>query len=154
MQHNKGFKDLEIIITTPGVNLIQQHEREVTPLVEYLNKIHRNKIRFTIDTTSALLNKADDFFDFPDNRKYQRLILVDEAHIGLGTSQKDDEGEFLKLRRRLNIKHSFLFEYSATFHNLSKILKPNTANPLSTITTTICFIAMVMVKTFTFKKLI
>lgn len=123
IEHNKGFKDLEIIITTPGVNLIHQHEREVTPLVEYLNKIHRNKIRFTIDTTSALLNKADDFFDFPDNKKYQRLILVDEAHIGLGTSQKDDEGEFLKLRRRLNIKHSFLFEYSATFHNLDSKLE-------------------------------
>lgn len=123
IEHNKGFKDLEIIITTPGVNLINQHEREVTPLVEYLNKIHRNKIRFTIDTTSALLNKADDFFDFPDNKKYQRLILVDEAHIGLGTSQKDDEGEFLKLRRRLNIKHSFLFEYSATFHNLDNKLE-------------------------------
>jgi len=123
IEHNKGFKDLEIIITTPGVNLIHQHEREVTPLVEYLNEIHRNKIRFTIDTTSALLNKADDFFDFPDNKKYQRLILVDEAHIGLGTSQKDDEGEFLKLRRRLNIKHSFLFEYSATFHNLDSKLE-------------------------------
>jgi hypothetical protein len=123
IEHNKGFKDLELIITTPGVNLIQQHEREVTPLVEYLNKIHRNKIRFTIDTTSALLNKAGDFFDFPDNTKYQRLILVDEAHIGLGTSQKDDEGEFLKLRRRLNIKHSFLFEYSATFHNLDSKLE-------------------------------
>jgi hypothetical protein len=123
IEHNKGFKDLEIIITTPGVNLIHQHEREVTPLVEYLNKMHRNKIRFTIDTTSALLNKADDFFDFPDNKKYQRLILVDEAHIGLGTSQKDDEGEFLKLRRRLNIKHSFLFEYSATFHNLDSKLE-------------------------------
>lgn len=123
IEHNKGFKDLEIIITTPGVNLIQQHEREVTPLVEYLNKIHRNKIRFTVDTTSALLNKADDFFDFPDNKKYQRLILVDEAHIGLGKSQKDDEGEFLKLRRKLNIKHSFLFEYSATFHNLDSKLE-------------------------------
>lgn len=122
IEYNKGFKDLELIITTPGVNLIHQHEREVTPLVDYLNKIHRNKIRFTIDTTSALLNKADDFFDFPDNKKYQRLILVDEAHIGLGKGQKDDEGEFLKLRKRLNVKHSFLFEYSATFHNVSTTL--------------------------------
>ena len=120
--HNKGFKDLELIITTPGVNLIEQHEREVTPLIEYLNKSYKNKVRLTIDTTSALLNKAADFFNFPDDKSRQRLILVDEAHIGLGTSQKDDEGEFLKLRRRLNIKHSFLFEYSATFHNLSKDL--------------------------------
>lgn len=121
--HSKGFKELELIITTPGVNLIQQHEREMTPLVEYLNKLHRNKINVLIDTTSTLLNKADDFFDFPDDAKFQRLILVDEAHIGLGSSQKDDEGEFLKLRRRLNIKHSFLFEYSATFHNLSNSLE-------------------------------
>ena len=36
IEHNKGFSDLELIITTPGVNLIQQHEREVTPLVEHL----------------------------------------------------------------------------------------------------------------------
>ncbi|HMQ70344.1 MAG TPA: DEAD/DEAH box helicase family protein [Ignavibacteria bacterium] len=130
IKHNKGFKDLELIITTPGVNLIQQHEREVTPLIEYLNKIHRNKIRFTIDTTNALLNKPDDFFDFPDNKNYQRLILVDEAHIGLGKNQKDDEGEFLKLRRRLNIKHSFLFEYSATFHNLSSALENEYCNSI------------------------
>jgi hypothetical protein len=121
--HTKGFKELELIITTPGVNLIQQHEREMIPLVKYLNKLYKNKINVLIDTTSALLNKADDFFDFPDNAKYQRLILVDEAHIGLGSNQKDDEGEFLKLRRRLNIKHSFLFEYSATFHNLSNNLE-------------------------------
>jgi hypothetical protein len=121
--HNKGFKDLELIMTTPGVNLIEQHEREVTPLIEYLNKSYKNKVRLTIDTTSALLNKADDFFNFPDDKSRQRLILVDEAHIGLGSNQKDDEGEFLKLRRRLNIKHSFLFEYSATFHNLSKGLE-------------------------------
>jgi hypothetical protein len=123
IEHNKGFKDLEIIITTPGVNLIQQHEREVTPLVEYLNKIHRNKIRLTIDTTSALLNKSEDFFDFPDNKKYQRLILVDEAHIGLGSGNSDSDGAFLDLRKRLNIKHSFLFEYSATFHNLDRKLE-------------------------------
>ena len=75
IEHNKGFKVLELIMTTPGVNLIEQHEREVTPLVAYLNKIHKNKIRLTIDTTSALLNKADDFFNFPDDNKRQRLIL-------------------------------------------------------------------------------
>jgi hypothetical protein len=123
IEHNKGFKDLELIMTTPGVNLIEQHEREVTPLIEYLNKSYKNKVRLTIDTTSALLNKADDFFNFPDDKSRQRLILVDEAHIGLGSSQKDDEGAFLDLRRRLNIKHSFLFEYSATFHNISTKLE-------------------------------
>lgn len=121
IEHNKGFKDLELIITTPGVNLIHQHEREITPLVEHLNKLHRNKIKVIIDTTQGLLasiEKTSTIFDFPDDRKRQRLILVDEAHIGLGKSQKDDEGKFLQLRRKLNIKHSFLFEYSATFHNI------------------------------------
>lgn len=123
IEHNKGFKDLELIITTPGVNLIQQHEREVTPLVDYLNKQHRNKIRILIDTTSALLNKPDDFFNFPDDKKRQRLILVDEAHIGLGNGNTDSDGAFLELRKRLNIKHSFLFEYSATFHNVGRNLE-------------------------------
>ena len=94
IEHNKGFKDLELIITTPGVNLIQQHEREVTPLVDYLNKQHRNKIRILIDTTSALLNKPDDFFSFPDDKKRQRLILVDEAHIGLGSNQRMMKANF------------------------------------------------------------
>lgn len=130
IEHNKNFNDLELIVTTPGVNLIQQHEREVTPLIEYLNKIYRNKIKLLIDTTSALLNKPDNFFNFPDDKKKLRLILVDEAHIGLGTSQKDDEGEFLKLRRRLNIKHSFLFEYSATFHNLDSKLESEYSNSI------------------------
>lgn len=126
IEHNKGFKDLELIITTPGVNLINQHEREVIPLIEHLNKIHRNKIKLLIDTTQGLLasiEKTSTIFDFPDDKKRQRLILVDEAHIGLGKTQKDDEGEFLKLRRKLNIKHSFLFEYSATFHNLDSKLE-------------------------------
>lgn len=123
IEHKKGFKELELIVTTPGVNLINQHEREIIPLVEYLNKIHRNKIKLTIDTTSYLLNRPKDFFKFPDDKKYQRLILVDEAHIGLGGTQSGDEGEFKKLRKELNIKHSFLFEYSATFHNISAALQ-------------------------------
>lgn len=123
IQHQKNWKELELIVTTPGVNLIQQHEREITPLVAYLNKIYRNKIRFTIETTSSLLNKDNRFFDFPDNKAYKRLILVDEAHIGLGNGNSDSDGAFLDLRKRLNIKHSFLFEYSATFHNVAKNLE-------------------------------
>ncbi len=124
--HNKGFKDLELIMTTPGVNLIEQHEREVTPLIEYLNKSYKNKVRLTIDTTMGLIEKIkkeSKLFDFPDDKSLQRIIMVDEAHIGLGKSQADDEGEFKKLRDKLNIKHSFLFEYSATFHNISRDLE-------------------------------
>lgn len=118
--HCKNFRDFEIIMTTPGVNLIDQHERELTPFIEFLNTKYRNAVRLTIDTTSALLNKPNDFFDFPQSKSYRRLILVDEAHIGLSTTgNTGTDGAFMDLRRRLNIENSFLFEYSATFHNIS-----------------------------------
>ena len=118
--HCKNFRDFEIIMTTPGVNLIDQHERELAPFIEFLNTKHRNSVRLTIDTTSALLNKPNDFFDFPQSKSYRRLILVDEAHIGLSTTgNTGTDGAFMDLRRRLNIGNSFLFEYSATFHNIN-----------------------------------
>ncbi|WCO02908.1 DEAD/DEAH box helicase family protein [Psychroserpens ponticola] len=118
--HCKNFRDFEIIMTTPGVNLIDQHERELTPFIEFLNTKYRNTVRLTIDTTSALLNKPNDFFDFPQSKSYRRLILVDEAHIGLSTTgTTGTDGAFMMLRKRLNIENSFLFEYSATFHNIS-----------------------------------
>lgn len=121
----KNFKDFEIIMTTPGVNLIEQHERELTPFIEFLNTTkYRNKIRLTIDTTQALTKKPNDFFVYPASKTYKRLILVDEAHIGLSTSgAKGTDGAFMELRRRLNINDSFLFEYSATFHNINSALE-------------------------------
>lgn len=123
INHCKNFRDFEIIMTTPGVNLIDQHERELLPYIEFLNTRYRNSIRLTIDTTSALLNKPQDFFEFPDSKSYRRLILVDEAHIGLSTTGKTGtDGAFKELRDRLNIENSFLFEYSATFHNISSDL--------------------------------
>lgn len=122
--HCKNFRDFEIIMTTPGVNLIDQHERELTPFIEFLNTKYRNTVRLTIDTTSALLNKPNDFFDFPQSKSYRRLILVDEAHIGLSTTgNTGTDGAFMDLRRRLNIENSFLFEYSATFHNINGALE-------------------------------
>lgn len=122
--HCKNFRDFEIIMTTPGVNLIDQHERELTPFIEFLNIKYRNAVRLTIDTTSALLNKPNDFFDFPQSKSYRRLILVDEAHIGLSTTgNTGTDGAFMDLRRRLNIENSFLFEYSATFHNINGALE-------------------------------
>ena len=125
LSHCKKFKDFEIIMTTPGVNLIEQHERELTPFIAFLNSTkYRNKIRLTIDTTQALTNKPNDFFVYPASKTYKRLILVDEAHIGLSTSgAKGTDGAFMELRRRLNINDSFLFEYSATFHNINSALE-------------------------------
>jgi len=126
LSYCKHFKDFEIIMTTPGVNLIDQHERELTPFLEFLNKRYRNTIRLTIDTTSALLNKPNTFFDFPNSKSYRRLILVDEAHIGLSSNTATGtDGAFMELRNRLNKENSnsFLFEYSATFHNINSKLE-------------------------------
>jgi hypothetical protein len=118
LERNKNFSQYEIIFTTPGVDLIDQHEKDLKPLFEALNRQYKNKINFIIDTTQTLVNKPDDFFNAPVKKGVYRLILVDEAHIGLSSSQKDEEGQFKQLRSRLNKGNSFLFEYSATFHNI------------------------------------
>ena len=113
---------LQIFLTTPLANLIKQHERELEPYVRQLNETYHNRIELIIDTTQGLLQKEDDYFHLPDDSEIRRLILVDEAHIGL-TSQQS--GKFRELRRnRLNVENSFLFEYSATFHNIAKELQP------------------------------
>ena len=112
----------QIFLTTPLANLIKQHERELEPYIRQLNEIYHNRIELIIDTTQRLLQKEDDYFHLPDDSEIRRLILVDEAHIGL-TSQQS--GKFRELRRnRLNVGNSFLFEYSATFHNLATELQP------------------------------
>lgn len=118
---------LQIFLTTPLANLIKQHERELEPYVRELNKSYNNRIELVIDTTQGLLQKDEDYFQLPDDGEIRRLILVDEAHIGL-TSQK--AGEFRKLRDRLNVGSSFLFEYSATFHNVAKELKDEYDNSI------------------------
>ena len=110
---------LQIFLTTPLANLIKQHERELKPYVDKLNETYNNRIELIIDTTQGLLQKEDDYFHLPDEGEIRRLILVDEAHIGL-TSQQS--GKFRELRNRLNVQNSFLFEYSATFHNVAKEL--------------------------------
>ncbi len=111
---------LQLFLTTPLAGLIQQHRRELEPYVRKLNEVYNNRLELTIDTTQALLQKPDDYFRLSDDENVQRLILVDEAHIGLSSK---DSSEFRKLRGRLNVGSSFLFEYSATFHNVAKELK-------------------------------
>ena len=112
---------LQIFLTTPLANLIKQHERELEPYVRKLNETYNNRIELTLDTTQGLLQKDDDYFQLPENGEIQRLILADEAHIGL---RSQESGKFRELRTRLNVGSSFLLEYSATFHNLAKELKP------------------------------
>ena len=111
---------LQLFLTTPLAGLIQQHRRELEPYVRKLNEVYNNRLELTIDTTQALLQKPDDYFRLSEDENVQRLILVDEAHIGLSSKESS---EFRKLRGRLNVGSSFLFEYSATFHNVAKELK-------------------------------
>jgi superfamily II DNA or RNA helicase len=117
LRHTLKERDgLQVILTTPLTNLIAQHRRELVPLVERLNRREGGeRISLLIETTQALLNQPEDFFALPDDGRTHRLVLVDEAHIGLGART---EGEFTRLRNRLNQGRSFLYEYSATFHNL------------------------------------
>ena len=111
---------LQIFLTTPLANLIKQHERELEPYIRKLNETYNNRIELTLDTAQGLLQKDDDYFQLPENGEIQRLILADEAHIGLSSQES---GKFRELRNRLNVGSSFLFEYSATFHNVAKELK-------------------------------
>ena len=117
----------QIFLTTPLANLIKQHERELKPYIDKLNETYNNRIELIIDTTQGLLQKEDDYFHLPDEGEIRRLILVDEAHIGL-TSQQS--GKFRELRNRLNVGNSFLFEYSATFHNIAKELEDEYDNAI------------------------
>ena len=124
----KDNAHLQIFLTTPLANLIKQHERELEPYIRSLNVPYNNRIELIIDTTQGLLQKEDDYFQLPDNGEIRRLILVDEAHIGLSSKES---GRFRDLRRnRLNIGNSFLFEYSATFHNVANELKDEYDNAI------------------------
>ncbi|MEQ6886481.1 DEAD/DEAH box helicase family protein [Salicola sp. Rm-C-2C1-2] len=115
----QSFDELQIILTTPGVNLIEQHQRELGEVVRHLNRIHNNRIKLIADTTGALLNREKGFFQMPENPRIHRLVLVDEGHIGLSTDS--ETGAFKALRSELlHPTHSFLFEYSATYHGIAE----------------------------------
>jgi len=115
----QAFDELQLILTTPGVNLIEQHERELGEVVVELNRLYNNRIKLTVATTGALLNKEDRFFNMPESKRVFRLVLVDEGHIGL--SSNGDAGAFKRLRHDLlKPENSFLFEYSATYHGIAE----------------------------------
>jgi len=116
----RAFDELQIILTTPGVNLIEQHRREVVPLIEKLNQQCAGRIRLTIDSTQSLLNREKNYFDLPDHSRVFRLVLVDEGHIGLASSGQE-LGKFKELRHNLaDYPNAFLFEYSATYHGIAE----------------------------------
>lgn len=115
----QAFDELQIILTTPGVNLIDQHRREITPIVDALNRQCANRIRLTVESTGSLLNRERGFFRLPPSTRVFRLVLVDEGHIGLAGGGKE-AGAFKTLRHELaDAPNAFLFEYSATYHGIS-----------------------------------
>ncbi|MDZ4313772.1 MAG: DEAD/DEAH box helicase family protein [Azonexus sp.] len=116
----RGFDELQIILTTPGVNLIEQHRREVMPLVDALNRLCANRIKLTVESTGSLLNAERGFFRLPQSTRVFRLVLVDEGHIGLASGGAT-AGAFKKLRHELaDYPNAFLFEYSATYHGVAE----------------------------------
>lgn len=115
----QAFDELQIILTTPGVNLIDQHRRELTPLIDALNRQCANRIKLTVESTGSLLNHERGYFNLPPSSRVFRLVLVDEGHIGLAGGGKD-AGAFKTLRHNLaDFPNAFLFEYSATYHGIS-----------------------------------
>ena len=114
-----AFDELQLVLTTPGVNLIEQHRREITPIVEALNRQCANRIKLTVESTGSLLNHEPGFFKLPPSSRVFRLVLVDEGHIGLAGGGKE-AGAFKTLRHALaDYPNAFLFEYSATYHGIS-----------------------------------
>lgn len=115
-----AFDELQIVLTTPGINLIEQHQRELEPFVAALNRTCNQRIKLIIASTQALLNKETGYFRLPDNPRVHRLVLVDEGHIGLAASGQA-LGSFKKLRQDLiSPTNSFLFEYSATYLGIAE----------------------------------
>lgn len=115
----QAFDELQVILTTPGVNLIEQHRREIGPIVDALNRQCANRIRLTVESTGSLLIHERGFFSLPPSKRVFRLVLVDEGHIGLAGGGKE-AGAFKTLRHELaDYPNAFLFEYSATYHGIS-----------------------------------
>lgn len=115
----RAFDELQIVLTTPGVNLIEQHRRELTPVIDALNRQCANRIKLTVESTGSLLNHERGYFDLPPSSRVFRLVLVDEGHIGLAGGGKE-AGAFKSLRHQLaDYPNAFLFEYSATYHGIA-----------------------------------
>ena len=100
----KNYNTFQILFTTPWVNLIDQHKEELEPFINFLNTKYNNKIDLIIDTTSSLLNKWIDYYSLSWNNRIKRLILIDEAHIWISSSE---EWVFYKFRNELNKKIVF-----------------------------------------------
>lgn len=86
LEHVGDFDQLQIILTTPGVNLISQHRRELAPFVSALNRLHNNRIQLTIESTQALLQKSCVFFRICGSRRYTKRVDYNWARTVFPTS--------------------------------------------------------------------
>ncbi len=115
---DKNPSDIEVIVTSPLKELVEQLRKEIGAFfaTEFFEDFN---FTYKIETTQALINKYEtESFEIVGDTQY-RLLIVDEAHIGLGGKEK---GAFVKLRDALtkNKTNSFMFEYSATFYDVTE----------------------------------
>ena len=116
---DKNVEEIEVIITSPLKELINQL---LTELSEFFCHQFFNDFKFSykIETTQGLISQYENESHEIVGENHYRLLLVDEAHIGLGNDKKG-QGAFVNIRNELtkNITNSFMFEYSATFYDVS-----------------------------------
>ncbi len=113
---DKNPDDIEVIITSPLKELIGQLQNEMSEF--FANPYFRDfTFTYKIETTQGLISKYENESHEIVGESQYRLLLVDEAHIGLGSKEK---GAFVKLRNKLtkNTTNSFMYEYSATFYDI------------------------------------
>lgn len=110
-------EEIEVIITSPLKELIGQLRVEMR---DFFQRPFFNDFNWSlkIETTQGLVESYKKRSHDIVGDKHFRLLLVDEAHIGLGGT---DKGAFTTVRNELtkNIHQSFMFEYSATFYDVS-----------------------------------
>ena len=115
---DKNPDEIEVIITSPLKELIGQLQNEMGEF--FANPYFRDfKFSYKIETTQGLMSKYENESHEIVGESQYRLLLVDEAHIGLGSK---DKGAFVNLRDALtqNVTNSFMYEYSATFYDITK----------------------------------
>jgi len=110
---------IEIIITSSLSELVEQLGKEFHDFLIKVEKEFNLNLKITVDTIQSLMNK-NEYKDELLSNQY-RIVLADEAHIGL----RSDNSRFNTFRKELvkNIKQSFMYEYSATFYNISSDLQ-------------------------------
>ncbi len=115
---DKNPDEIEVVVTSPLKELIGQLQIEIGDF--FANEYFRDfKFSYTVETTQSLIERYKSESHEIVGENQFRLLLVDEAHIGLG---RKDKGAFVALRDALtqNAAHSFMFEYSATFYDITE----------------------------------